>query len=255
MRYHRVRLHDAEDPQYRAFLSATLAVKSNQKASRPPSALSLFGGEAETITRDWLQTIHPLSDRRFVEYDERVGTTLIRKYRELDAVHVHDATHIHVYEIKASRNPRAVGRGMRQLRETQAILKRIIPHVRCTLVIVDTGMPTAADVAALMAGPDAPVHPPATLATVMENHPELTLVAAADYTADNGDLCVVMLPLVDVIARGATLGMELHLDWDESDDDTLDEPEPPPAVTYASQDADDGDDDNPFAAAFRNVQR
>lgn len=255
MRFHRVRLHDADDPHYKAYLTALLAVKSNQKASRPPAQVALFGGEAEIIVRDWLASLHPLRDKRFVEYDERVGSVLNRKYRELDAVVQPDPTHIHVYEIKASRSVRALHKGLKQLQETRTILRSIIPHVTTTLVIVDTGIPTPADVLTLMQSDDPPARPPQTLADFQAQMPDVPVYADTEWTGvPSAERTLVCVPLATVIARGTALGMELHLDWEESEEELEDAGDVPPAVHYASQDTDDSDDDNPFAAAFRNAQ-
>jgi hypothetical protein len=256
MRYHRVRLHDIDDPQYRAYISALMATKANHKAIRPATHRSLFGSEAEDVVRGWLTQFHPLSDNRYVEYDERTGTQLIRKYRELDAVQYPDATHIHVYEVKASGQLRSITRGLRQLNETRTILKRIIPHVACTLILVDTGIITAAEVAALMATADAPINPPGTLADYQRDHPEVPFYAHDQYHPRLDEAtAVVTMAIADIVHLAGAGADALHLDWsDELDDPRDDDEEPPITPGYTSHDADEGaQDDSPFAAALRKA--
>jgi len=240
MRYHRVRLHDIDDPQYRAYISALMATKANHKAIRPATHRSLFGSEAEDVVRGWLTQFHPLSDNRYVEYDERTGTQLIRKYRELDAVQYPDATHIHVYEVKASGQLRSITR----------------PHVACTLILVDTGIITAAEVAALMASADAPINPPGTLADYQRDHPEVPFYAHDQYHPRLDEAtAVVTMAIADIVHLAGAGADALHLDWsDELDDPRDDDEEPPITPGYTSHDADEGaQDDSPFAAALRKA--
>jgi hypothetical protein len=256
MRYHRVRLHDIDDPQYRAYIAALMATKANHKAMRPATHRSLFGSEAEDVVRGWLAQFHPLSSNRYVEYDERTGTQLIRKYRELDAVYYPDATHIHVYEVKASGQLRSITRGLRQLNETRTILKRIIPHVACTLILVDTGIITAAEVAVLMTSADAPVHPPGTLAEYQRDHPEVPFYAHDRYQPRLDEAtAVVTMSIADVVHLAGAAADTLHLDWSDELDEPRDEDEEPAvAPGYTSHDADDGvQDESPFAAALRKA--
>ena len=256
MRYHRVRLHDIDDPQYRAYIAALMATKANHKAMRPATHRSLFGSEAEDVVRGWLAQFHPMSANRYVEYDERTGTQLIRKYRELDAVYCPDATHIHVYEVKASGQLRSITRGLRQLNETRTILKRIIPHVACTLILVDTGIITATEVAVLMASAEAPIHPPGTLAEYQRDHPEVPFYAHDRYQPRLDEAtAVVTMSIADVVHLAGAAADTLHLDWSDELDEPRDEDEEPAvAPGYTSHDADDGvQDESPFAAALRKA--
>lgn len=249
MRYHRVRLHDSDDPHYRAHLARIMAGKQNHKPSRPASNRAIFGNESEAIVRDWLSTFHPLSPRRFVEYDERMGKQLVRKYREIDAVFEYDARQLHVFEMKATSQSRSITRGIRQLNETVTILAPLFPSIRATLILVDTGIVTDAEVAVLMQQADAPPHAPYTIEQFYADNPQIPCYDSHDYQPLHApDLAVVRFPLADIISRAEMMGMVLHLDWDEEDDDS--EPEAP--VTHTSG-AHDGEDDNPFAAALRNA--
>src|SRR5215210_1093232 len=142
--------------------------KDNQRATRPPLPRDLFGGEAEAALRDWLAQRYTLSDRRIVEYLEHRGRSAIKKYRELDAVVLPDAKSIEVFEIKASQKAASVRRAAHQLHETRAILGMLFRRVHTTILLVDTGIPNAADVAELMASEDAPTVPPPTLDEVLQ---------------------------------------------------------------------------------------
>ena len=254
MRYHRVRIHGVDDHQYRAYIAKILASKANHKASRPASNRSLFGGEAEQIVRQWLAQFHPLSERRYVEYDERIGKQLLRKYRELDAVYEYDAQHYHVFEVKATSQVRSIGRGLHQLSETHAILHTIVPHVARTLVLIDTGIISDEEVVALMQSDDAPFHAPATIRSFFVENNHMPLYDSVAFQPDRTiDVSVVRFPLADICALAEAHGIELHLDWSDEDEES-DIVETPPATTYSSQaQSDDSDDDNPFAAALRRA--
>ena len=255
MRFHRVRMHDVDDPQYRAYIAGVMATKTNHKAIRPATNRSIFGSEAEEILRTWLGQFHPLSANRYVEYDERTGTQLIRKYRELDGVHSHDATHIHVYEVKASGQLRSINRGLRQLNETRAILRRIIPQVACTLLLVDTGIITEHEVRALMQSDDPPLHQPATLADFVRDHPELPFSAHTTYHPRMDEAtAIVTFSIADIVAMAGDGAATLHLDWsDELEDAHDDDDEPPVDTGYSSHDRTSDEDDSPFAAALRKA--
>jgi len=254
MRFHRVRIHTVDDPQYRAYIGKIMASKANHKASRPASNRSLFGGEAEQIVRTWLAQFHLLSERRYVEYDERVGKQLQRKYRELDALYEYDAQHCHVFEVKATSQVRSIGRGLRQLSESHTILRTVIPHVARTLILIDTGIISDEAVVALMQSDEAPFHPPATIRSFFAENNHIPLYDSADYQPDRQvAVSVVRFPLADICALAAAHGMELHLDWSDEDEEP-EEVEPPPPTSYTAHDAsDDNDDDNPFAAALRRA--
>ena len=254
MRYHRVRIHTVDDPQYRAYIAKIMASKANHKATRPASNRSLFGGEAEQIVRDWLAQFHPLSDRRYVEYDERMGKQLQRKYRELDAVFEYDAQHYHVFEVKATSQVRSIGRGLRQLSETHSILRTVVPHVARTLILIDTGIINDEEVVALMQSDEAPFHAPATIRSFFAENNHIPLYDSADYQPDRQvAVSVVRFPLADICALAEAQGIELHLDWSDEDEEP-EEIEAPPPATYTSHDQSDAsDDDNPFAAALRRA--
>jgi len=255
MRFHRVRMHDIDDPQYRAYIVGVMATKTNHKAIRPATNRSIFGAEAEEVLRTWMQQFHALSSNRYVEYDERVGTQLIRKYRELDGVHSRDATHIHIYEGKARGQLRSINRGLRQLNETRAILRRIIPHVACTLLLVDTGIITAAEVTARMQSDDPPHHQPATLADFQRDHPELPFYAHTAYQPRTDEAtAVVTFAIADIVTMAGRDADTLHLDWsDEFEDTNDDEDEPQVESGYSSHDAVTDEEDSPFAAALRKA--
>ena len=256
MRFHRVRMHDVEDPHYRAYIAALMATKTNHKAIRPASNRSIFGSEAEAVLRDWLTQFHPLSAKRYVEYDERSGTQLIRKYRELDAVYHPNPTHIHIYEIKASGQLRSITRGLRQLNETRTILTRIIPHVSCTLLLVDTGIITPEERNELMASADVPIHPPGTIAEYQRDHPELPFHPHTAYRPHMDEpTAVVTFAIADIVSMAGADAATLHLDWsDELEDPSDVDHEPPPETTYSSHDdAAEADAESPFAAALRKA--
>ena len=254
MRYHRVRIHAVDDPQYRAYIAKIMASKVNHKATRPASNRSLFGGEAEQIVREWLAQFHPLSDRRYVEYDERMGKQLQRKYRELDAVYEYDAQHYHVFEVKATSQVRSIGRGLRQLSETHSILRTVVPHVARTLILIDTGIISDEEVVALMQSDEAPFHAPATIRSFFAENNHIPLYDSVDYQPDRQiAVSVVRFPLADICALAEAQGIELHLDWSDEDEDP-EEVETPTPTTYTSHDTSDtSDDDNPFAAALRRA--
>lgn len=253
MRYQRVRLHEQSDPRYRAYLSSIMMGRSNHKATRPASNRSLFGGEVEIILRQWLAQFYPLSDRRFVEYDERSGRQLIRKYREIDAVFEYGPRHVHLFEIKATSQVRSINRGLRQLSETTTILQTIMGTIHSTLLLVDTGIITPTEVATRMSEADAPTYAPVTLDDFVRDHPQTPIITPAEFALQSSTIHVVHFTLADIIAlAGETVGT-LHLDWsDELEDD--DEPvEPPPSTTYHSHDEADTADESPLAAAMRRA--
>lgn len=254
MRYHRVRIHTVDDPQYRAYIAKIMASKANHKATRPASNRSLFGGEAEIIVRTWLAQFHLLSEGRYVEYDERIGKQLQRKHRELDAVFAYDAQHYHAFEIKATSQVRSIGRGLRQLSETHSILRTIIPHVARTLILIDTGIISDEEVVALMQSDQAPFHAPATIRSFFVENNHIPLCDHLDYQPDRHlDVNVVRFPLANICSLATAQGIELHLDWSDEDEDH-EEREPPAPTTYSAHDQSDTDNDtNPFATALRRA--
>jgi len=263
-RFSRARLIDTSDTQYRAFVRQIMIGKDNQRATRPPLPRELFGGEAEAALRDWLAQRFTLSDRRIVEYLEHRGRSAIKKYRELDAVVLSDQKMIEVFEIKASQKATSLRRAAQQLADTRAILGMLFRRVNTTILLVDTGIPTAADVIALMAAEDAPIVPPPTLDEVLTLLPRVHLAASLD--ARDPDPEIVNLLRFSVEDIVALAGAEnLHLNWDEEDEEDqepIEQPETPakPAFAYttdappiAEEPADD--DDNPLAAALRKAMQ
>ncbi len=257
-RFSRPRLIDNQDLQYRAFLKQIMLQKENQRATRPPSNRTLFGYEAESAIRDALAAQLPLSERRIVEYLEHRGRSAIKKYRELDAVHFADAKRVYVFEVKASSRASSLFRAERQLRETQAILKGLFAHVHIAIVLVDTGIPDAAMVMAIMAAPDAPHTPPLTIADVLAARSDITAAdRAAPLAPDEQRIPLFTYSVNDIIALA---GVEnLHLSWDEDTfetdaaEDESGDASDTSSPTYTTADDDEGDDDNPLAAALRKA--
>jgi hypothetical protein len=217
-RFSRARLIDAADPQYRAFLKQIMLTKDNQRPTRPPRARELFGGEVEVALRDWLARQFTLSERRIVEYHEHRGRSAIKKYRELDAVVIPDGKSIQVFEIKASQKAASVRRAARQLHETQTILRMLFFRVYTTILLVDTGIPTALDVAALMAAEEAPPVAPPTLDEVLATLPQVRLVGSLeDRDQDPAVVGLLRFGVDDIVALAGA--ENLHLDWDEEDEE------------------------------------
>jgi hypothetical protein len=261
-RFSRPRLIDADDKQYRAFLKQIMISKDNQRAIRPPRARDLFGGEAEEALRTWLSERYELSDRRIIEYLEHKGRSGVKKYRELDAVAMPDAKTIYAFEFKASRKAGSLRRASQQLRDTRTILKMLFHNVHTTILLVDTGIPDAAEVAEIMAAEDAPPVAPPTLAEMLEQLPHLRLIESLDQSDPNPEVVNLMLFSIDDII--AIAGEEnLHLDWDEEEEELIEEePEPveeKPRFAYstdeASEETEESDEDNPFAAALRKAMK
>ena len=260
-RFSRARLIDTSDTQYRNFVRQIMIGKDNQRATRLPLPRDLFGGEAEAALRDWLAQHFTLSDRRIVEYLEHRGRSAIKKYRELDAVVLSDQKTIEVFEIKASQKATSVRRAAQQLADTRAILGMLFRRVNTTILLVDTGIPTADDVADLMAGEDAPFEPPPTLDEVLALLPRVHL--AASLAARDPDPEIVNLLRFSVEDIIALAGAEnLHLNWDEEeldDREDADDPEEPakPAFAYTTDAPpvieEQDDDDNPLAVALRKA--
>jgi hypothetical protein len=233
--------------------------KENQRAIRPPSARDLFGGEAESALRDWLAQRYVLSERRFVEYLEHRGRSAIKKYRELDAVTIPDRKTIHVFEIKASQKAASLRRAVQQLRDTRTILRMLYPYVYTTVLLVDTGIPTDEEVAALMAGPDAPPAPPPTLREMLDSLPQIRLVNALDERASDPEMIdLLRFGVEDIVAL---VGAEhLHLDWDEEEADLAEgaeaeEEQAEPGYAYTTEETDPEADEEggAFGAALRRA--
>jgi hypothetical protein len=252
-RFSRPRLIDADDKQYRTFLAQIMIGKDNQRPLYPPSERDLFGGEAEAALRDWLGQRYTLSNRRLVEYLEHRGRSAVKKYRELDAVVLHDAKTIQIFEIKASRKATSLRRAAQQLRDTRAILGMLFSRVYTTILLVDTGIPTAEEVAALMAGPEAPPVPPPTLDEVLATLPQVRQIATLDdHSPDPQVVDLLRFSVDDIIALAGA--EHLHLNWEETDEEPLEEAEPAPRYAYSTEPppADDDDDDGgALGAALR----
>jgi len=255
-RFSRPRLTTADDPQYRAFVRQIMIGKDNQRPMRPPRARELFGAEAEAALRDWLSQQITLSDRRIVEYFEHRGRAAVKKYRELDAVSIPDTKSIEIFEIKASQKAGSVRRASQQLRDTRSILGMLYFRVYTTILLVDTGIPDAQDVAELMASDDAPSYPPQTLAEVLEQLPHVQLADSLAARSTNPEIVNLLRLSVDDIV--ALVGeANLHLNWDEEEEEEDAEPpaEEKPGFAYSTGEStpEDDDDDNPLAAALRKA--
>ena len=251
-RYARPRLIAWDDKRYRAYVQQFIIQRQNQKATRPPRQRDLFGGEAEIVLRGWLAGHYALSEWRILEYEERRGRNASTKYRELDALLIQDRR-ASVFEIKASRTAGALRRAVGQLRETREILRLLYPEIHATVLLVDTGIPTAEEVAALMAAEDAPPRPPQTLDEVLESLPEVHPIVSLDQaTGDTSGVDLLRFSVDDIIAL---VGAEnLSLDWSADELEPDEAPEPPVASAriYSTNDEDMADD-NPFAAALREA--
>jgi len=258
-RFSRARLIDTNDTQYHSFVRQIMIGKDNQRATRLPLPRELFGGEAEAALRDWLAQRHTLSERRIVEYLEHRGRSAIKKYRELDAVVLSDQKTIEVFEIKASEKATSVRRAAQQLADTRAILGMLFRRVNTTILLVDTGIPTTDDVAELMATEDAPFEAPPTLDEVLALLPRVHLAGSLDARDPDPEIVnLLRFSVEDIIALAGA--ENLHLNWDEEDEDGLDaadELEEPakPAFAYTTDEpaAEVEDDDNPLAAALRKA--
>jgi hypothetical protein len=252
-RYARPRLITSDDKRYQAHVRQFILQRANQKAMRPPRQRDLFGGQAEQALRDWIGAQIMLSDRRILEYEERRGRSAVTKYREIDAIALGNDT-ASIFEIKASRTAGALRRATGQLRETREILRLLYRTVDATILLVDTGIPTAEQVDALMNSPEPPSRPPQTLADVLEALPEIHMVDSLDARSGEQDTIAMLRFRVDDII--ALVGAEnLALNWEADELEPEEEPEPPPASSLYSSSGGDaaGEDDNPFAAALRKA--
>lgn len=272
-RFSRPRLVDENDKQYRAFVQQIMLGKDNQRATRPPRARELFGGEAEAALRAWLAQRYTLSERRIVEYLEHRGRNAVKKYRELDAVALPDSKTIHAFEIKASQKAISMRRASQQLRDTQTILRMLFARVYTTILLVDTGIPRTheeaeeqlrqrlADMAARGITPAAPLDPPPLLEEVLAQLPQVRLAASpAEIPPDPQVVSLIRFSVDDIIALAGA--ENLHLNWDEEDEEPEEgvaEGQPDEAGGYAystgGDAAQDEDDENPLAAALRRAMR
>ncbi|MFD3162318.1 hypothetical protein [Herpetosiphon sp. NSE202] len=245
MRFVRARLTTFDDPHYRAFVEQMTIARENQRATRPPRQRDLFGGEAEQLLREWLTAQgQALSERRILEYDERSGRQTIRKYREIDAL-VEVGRSVHVFEVKASRSAHTIRKAATQLHDIRAALQLIIPRVYTTLLLVDTGIPDAEAVQALMRSPDAPHTPPPTIADIIGNQSRFHLIEHPEQAQQWPDqISIRRFSLDQLVAMAGD--RPLHLDWALDDDEEV--PSPLPIKRQTVADDPDDDTDNPFAA-------
>lgn len=251
-RFSRPRLIDENDKQYQAFVARIMLTKDNQRAIRPPRARDLFGAEVEIALRGWLNQYYSLSDQRIIEYLEHRGRSAITKYRELDAVALEKSKHIHVFEIKASQKATSLRRATRQLHATRQILEMLFTRVYTTILLVDTGIPTAEDIATLMHSPDAPSEPPPTLNEFLAQLPHLQLIESLEQRILDPAITNVLCFSVDDIIE--MVGSEnLHLDWDDEDDQESLPSETQELYYYTTESADNKDEDNPMAEAFKRA--
>lgn len=254
IRFNRPRLITADDPAYQAHVAQMLLQRANQRAIRPPSQRDLFGGEAEAILRQQLADQFALSDRRFLEYEERIGRTWQRKYRELDAIVIDGQRRAHVFEIKASRRAGAIHRALQQLRDTQSILRLALPLVSASVLLVDTGMITARErgqwIAEQEAAGVAVDRWPQTLDEAIAAHAEAQRIGSIAELRAFPDAVEIVVLSVDQIVQLAG-DAPLSLDWDADEAEVDPPPAPRPATPRYS--TPDEDDENPFAAALRRA--
>jgi hypothetical protein len=251
IRYARPRLITADDKRYRAYVEHYLLQRQNQKATRPPRQRDIFGQQAEAALRNWLATRLSLAETRILGYEEQRGKHATNKYRELDALVLEERRIAWVFEIKASRTAGSLRRAVRQLRETRDILHLLYNTVYATILLVDTGIPTQADVEALMSSDDAPERPPETLDEMLVNLPQVSLVSSLDECNTDSELIDLLRFTVDDII--ALVGAEnLALDW-EADDDEDTAPQPADSMFYSTTSDDEGESDNSLAAALRKA--
>lgn len=269
VRYSRPRLITSDDRLYRQHVEHYTIQRQNNRAMRPPRQRDLFGGQAERALRDWLAAQLPLAETRILGYEEVRGRRSSTRYRELDAVLIEDRRTIRIFETKASRTASSLRKAVQQLRETRAILGQLYARVHTTIMLVDTGIPTAEERAALMASEDAPRTPPETLPDVLAALSDMRRISRLDEQSTDGSSFDLLVFSVDDII--ALAGAEnLALDWEADDAFDLEAyTAPPPSLVYSTDEADERDagdersastppddssaDDNPLAAALRRA--
>ena len=255
-RFSRPRLIDSNDTQYRAFVRQIMIGKDNQRPTRPPRARDLFGGEAEQALRSWLAERFTLSERRIVEYLEHRGRSAIKKYRELDAVIIPDPKSIQVFEIKASQKAASIRRAVQQLRDTRSILGMMFFRVHTTFLLVDTGIPTASEIAELMASEDAPPEPPPTLERVLALVPQVRLASSLDDRDPDPEVVnLLRFSVEDIVALAGA--ENLHLDWDEDDAEAAAEEAAKPDFAYTTEQpaAEEEEEGGALAAALKRAMQ
>lgn len=263
IRYARPRLITSADRRYRQHVEHYLLQRQNQRASRPPSQRDIFGQQAETTLRDWLAAQLELAETRILEYEEVRGRRAHLKYRELDALSLNkqqDQSFAWVFEIKASRKAQSIRRASRQLQETREILQLLFPTVYATILLVDTGIPTPDEIAALALEPDAPSTLPEPLEEVLATLPHINQVGQLDDSGSDGALTDLLIFTVDDIITLA--GAEnLALDWEEDDAESVPQTPTGPTLLYSTDHSEEDDtaqaeadaSDNPLAAALRRA--
>lgn len=252
--YARPRLITAEDKRYRAYVAQFLLQRQNQRAMRPPRQRDIFGGQAEEALRGWLSERLPLAETRILEYEERRGRRASTRYRELDALVIEDRRSVWVAEIKASRTAGSVRRALNQLRETRAILRLLFPHVAASILLVDTGIPTAEEISALLAGPQRPERLPETLAEALADMPQVGQIASLDErSGSDTTIDLLCLRVDDIIALVGAENLALNWEADEEEEEPL--PAPASTAAYSTTDEDEASDDtdSAFAAALRRA--
>jgi hypothetical protein len=255
--YARPRLITADDKRYREHVERFVLQRQNQRAIRPPRQRDIFGQQAETALRNWLAARLELAETRILEYEERRGKHAITKYRELDALLLEPRRMARAFEIKASRTAGSLRRAARQLAETRQILRLLLPTVYTTILLVDTGIPTADEVADVLNSDEPPTKPPETLDEVLASLPQLARIGSLEERPADADLIDVLVFGIDDII--ALVGAEnLALDWEADDaEDAAALPAPaPPTLSYSSEETEDDTDttdDNPLAAALRRA--
>ena len=260
-KFARPRLVTFDDPAYQRHVGQMKLERANNRPTRPPSQRDLFGGEAEALVREQLGARFQLDDRRILEYDERIGGQMRRKYRELDATAVDGQASVVVWEIKASRRPGSLHRALRQLRDTKAILSLAFRSVGCGIIFVDTGTISSAERALLAAEEEAPERLPQTLDEAIAEHAELRPRSSFDELRADGDgVELLVLTVSDIVALSGD--RPLSLAWDEDEIDELPpveeatslpgrpDPSPQPPHLFSTPDE---DSESPFAAALRKA--
>jgi hypothetical protein len=233
--YSRPRLTTSADKRYRSYVEHYLLQRKNQRPMRPPYQRDIFGGQAEQALRGWLSHYLSLSDLRILEYEERRGKRASVKYRELDALAIHDKQTISVFEIKASRAANSLHRAASQLQETRSILRLLYKYISLTILFVDTGIPAPEEIAALMASPEHPRIPPRTLSETLEEMTEIATITALDARSDQHGIINCMFFTVDDII--ALVGEDqLALDWSEDDEMVISQPNPTTTIYVTTED-------------------
>ena len=218
-KFARPRLVTFDDPAYQRHVGQMKLERANNRPMRPPSQRDLFGGEAEALIREQLGARFQLGDRRILEYDERIGGRMRRKYRELDAIVVDSQASVVVWEIKASRRSGSLHRALRQLRDTKAILSLAFRSVVCGIIFVDTGTISSAERALLAATKEAPERLPQTLDEAIAEHAELRPRSSFDELRADGDgVELLVLTVSDIVVLSGDRPLSLAWDEDEIDE-------------------------------------